>query len=111
MDLNGILKVQDELKAAEKKASDAESEVTNCNKKILQMEEELDSVTEKLNSSITKVIRKFHFRKWYFCENDVIRCYVIFTKNVIFWNINPFEFSILIEGREIGIQGWVYNGK
>ena len=43
------------MKAAEKKASDAESEVTNCNKKILQMEEELDSVTEKLNSSITKV--------------------------------------------------------
>ena len=55
-DLNGILKVQDELKAAEKKASDAESEVTNCNKKILQMEEELDSVTEQLNSSITKVL-------------------------------------------------------
>ena len=54
-DLKGILKVQDELKAAEKKASDAESEVTNCNKKILQMEEELDSVTEKLNTSITKV--------------------------------------------------------
>ena len=47
------------MKAAEKKASDAESEVTNCNKKILQMEEELDSVTEKLNSSITKVTNYF----------------------------------------------------
>ena len=45
-----------EKKAAdEKKASDAEHEVTNCNKKILQMEEELDAVTEQLNSSITKV--------------------------------------------------------
>ena len=43
------------MKAAEKKASDAEHEVTNCNKKILQMEEELDAVTEQLNSSITKV--------------------------------------------------------
>ena len=49
------------MKAAEKKASDAESEVTNCNKKILQMEEELDSVTEKLKSSITKVLIPISF--------------------------------------------------
>ena len=50
------------MKAAEKKASDAESEVTNCNKKILQMEEELDSVTEKLNSSIVKVRSLFYLK-------------------------------------------------
>ena len=50
------------MKAAEKKASDAEHEVTNCNKKILQMEEELDAVTEQLNSSITKVPYTIHFQ-------------------------------------------------
>ena len=44
-----------ELKTAEEKAQDAEAEVTNCNKKILVMEQDLDIVTEKLNSSITKV--------------------------------------------------------
>ena len=50
-----LFKVQVELKTAEEKAQDAEAEVTNCNKKILVMEQDLDIVTEKLNSSITKV--------------------------------------------------------
>ena len=54
--INLFLQVQDELKAAEKKAADAENEVTHCNKKIMTMEEELDSVQEKLNTSIVKVL-------------------------------------------------------
>ena len=60
------------MKAAEKKASDAESEVTNCNKKILQMEEELDSVTEKLNSSITKVTKFFDEEVIFMASKDDI---------------------------------------
>ena len=44
------------MKTAEEKAADAEAEVTNCNKKILVMEQDLDLVTEKLNASITKVL-------------------------------------------------------